>query len=154
MIGGNQYNPKTEMGQSTSEVWLLELGKTDYTWKKLDSEGTFPPRYQHASCYVSDKERGWNYIYVNGGFYDSFVRFLTTHKLHFTNDNFYPSDLKWDLPISEEEKFNVLPEKENWENYQPIVVDEKQIHPTPRGRHTATYVDGKIFLIGGHGGSL
>lgn len=29
MIGGNQYNPKTEMGQSTSEVWLLELAKND-----------------------------------------------------------------------------------------------------------------------------
>jgi len=154
MIGGNQYNPKTEMGQATSEIWLLELYKSDYAWKKLDAEGIFPQRYQHASCYVVDKDRKWNYIFVHGGFYDSFVRFLTTHKLHFSNEQYQPSDLKWELPIKEEEKFNVLPEKENWENYQPIVVDSKQIQPTPRGRHTATYINGKVYLIGGHGGSL
>ena len=49
------------------------------------------------------------------------------------------------MPIEEEKEFNKIPE----DNYIPPVDA-----PSPRGRHTATYIDGKVWLIGGHGGSL
>jgi len=72
MIGGNLYNSKTEQGEASDQVWLLELGRgDDFIWTRVGSvpnpedkdreknpnflpESTyFPPRFQHAACTVS-----------------------------------------------------------------------------------------------------
>lgn len=60
------------MGESSDQVWMLELSKNEYTWKRMEVQGTFMPRFQHAHTLVVNKTTNTNYIWVHGGFYDSY----------------------------------------------------------------------------------
>lgn len=56
------------------------------------------------------------------------------------------------MPIEEENEFIFLPKLDNnFDNFYPT---EEGAGSSPRGRHTAIYVDGQVLLIGGHSGSL
>jgi len=50
------------MGESSDQVWMLELTKNEYTWKHIEVSGTFMPRFQHAHTLVANKNSGQNYI--------------------------------------------------------------------------------------------
>jgi hypothetical protein len=69
---------------------------------------------------------------------------MTTHLLHFSIDNL--SDFRWELPIEEEKDYLNEPckdcdkyDNDKYDNFDPVVEG-----PCPRGRHTATEINGKI----------
>lgn len=42
-----------------------------------------------------------------------FYRYMTTHILSFSAENYQFSDYSWSLPIEEEKEFNFLPKPDN-----------------------------------------
>ena len=119
----------------TSDMYILKMGTgKDFEWVKPDTTGTTPqPRWRHTAT-VFDQ----NKVLIFGGFHSSTNRFNDVHI-------FDTITRSWEQPINDQSDFTPRG------NHTPAK-GASMGTPPPRGAHSATNVDGVVYIFGGYGG--
>jgi len=120
----------------TNDMFLLKMSGTEMEWARVETpdDGQGPaPRWRHSATMVDDLN-----LMIFGGFHSGTNRF---------NDVWYFNvvAMEWTQPTPPQSEFtprgNHLPSRA----MQPGV-------PSPRGAHSATLIDKKVWVFGGYGG--
>jgi hypothetical protein len=116
-------DPNSKKLGPTNELWLLELGKSQYGWTKLVPKGdSISPRTNHIAVVIKkpDAPDNSSVIFIHGGMSDK-------GKL----DDCYildPSEMKF------------------------TKVEAKGEGPSPRANHAGYFYENKLYIFGGNGG--